>query len=85
MNLVDTNQIVISGKFKHSHKTTKCFTSIVLSQMSGYIKYFENGGKSLSFKIDGDDVLIKYREIWKKSKGKPGIKFHSNPVYDKNT
>ena len=33
---------------------------IILPQMSGYIKYFENGGKNMSFVIKGDDVLDKY-------------------------
>ena len=32
--------------------------------MSGYIRYFENGGKNMSFLIKGDDVLDKYNEIW---------------------
>ena len=31
--------------------------------MSGYIKYFENGGKNMSFMVKNDDVLHKYNEI----------------------
>ena len=31
--------------------------------MSGYIKYFENGGKSMSFVIKDDYVLEKYNVI----------------------
>ena len=31
--------------------------------MSGYIKYFENGGKSMSFKIKDESVYLKYTEI----------------------
>ena len=50
--------------------------------MSGYIKYFENGGKNMSFVIKNDDVLDKYNEIWNKIKEKLNIKFHSMPVYD---
>ena len=50
--------------------------------MSGYIKYFENGGKNMSFVIKDDDVLDKYNEIWDKIKEKLNIKFHSMPVYD---
>ena len=50
--------------------------------MTGYIKYFENGGKNMSFVIKDDDVLDKYNEIWDKIKGKLNIKFHSMPVYD---
>ena len=34
--------------------------------MSGYIKYFDNGGKNMTFKIENDNVLIKYNEIWNK-------------------
>ena len=32
--------------------------------MSGYIKYFENGGKNMSFLIKDDKVWEKYDEIW---------------------
>ena len=50
--------------------------------MTGYIKYFENGRKNMSFVIKDDDVLDKYNEIWDKIKGKLKVKFHSMPVYD---
>ena len=50
--------------------------------MSGYIKYFENGSKNMSFVIKDDDVLDKYNEIWGKIKETLNIKFHSIPVYD---
>ena len=46
--------------------------------MSGYIKYFENGGQNMSFVID--DVLY---ETWDKIKETLNIKFHSMPVHDK--
>ena len=50
--------------------------------MSGYIKYFENGGKNKSFMIKDDNVLDRYNKIWDKIKKKVNIKFHSMPVYD---
>ena len=50
--------------------------------MSGYIKYFENGGKSMSFVIKDDMCLNKYNEIWGKIKDTLSIKVHSMPVYD---
>ena len=50
---------------------------IILLQMSGYIKYFENSGQNMSFVID--DVLY---ETWDKIKETLNIKFHSMPVYD---
>ena len=49
--------------------------------MTGHIKYFENGGKIMSFVIK-DMYLNKYNEIWDKIKGKLYRKFHSIPVYD---
>ena len=51
--------------------------------MSGYIKYFEHGGKNMSFVIKDDDVLDKSNEIWDRIKNKLSTKFHSAPVYDK--
>ena len=50
--------------------------------MSGYIKYFENGGKNMSFFVRDDSVLDFYNKIWDKIKEKLNIKFHSKSVYD---
>ena len=50
--------------------------------MSGYIKYFENRGKNMSFMIEDDSVLFKCNEIWNNVKKRLNIKFHSMPVYD---
>ena len=57
----------------------------MLPQMNGYIKHFENGGKNMSFFIKNDEVWEKYEDIWDVIKNKLGIKFHSEPVYEKNT
>ena len=57
---VKVDQIVVSDKFKHNNEGFKYFTGyqeggivkplcIILPQMSGYIKYFENGGKTCLF------------------------------------
>ena len=51
--------------------------------MSGFIKYFDNEGKNMSFMIEGDSILVRYNDVWNKIKKIKGIKFHSNPVYDK--
>ena len=90
---VNVDQIVVSDKFKHSNEGFKCFIGyqegeivkplcIILPQMSGYIKYFENGSKSMSFLIKDDEVWDKYNEIWDVIKDKLGINFHSEPVYE---
>ena len=84
---------VVSDRFKNSEYGFKYFIGykdgeivkplcIILPQMSGYIKYFENGGKNMSFMVKNDDVLEKYNKIWDKTKNKLNIEFHSAPVYD---
>ena len=50
--------------------------------MSGYIKYFDNGGKNMLFKIEDQSVYLKYTEVWNKIKKSLGIKFHCQPIYD---
>ena len=53
-----------------------------MPQKSGYINFFENGGKNMSFMIEDDSVLIKYNEIWNKIKKSLNITIPSMPVYD---
>ena len=64
---VNVDQIVVCDKFKHNNEGFKYFIGyldggivkplrIILPQMSGYIKYFENGGKNMSFLIKDDEV-----------------------------
>ena len=91
--LVNVDQIVASDKFKHNNGGLKYFIgyqegevvkplSIILPQISGYIKYFQNGGKSMSFLIKNDEVWEKYEQIWDVIKNKLSIKFHSKPIYE---
>ena len=51
--------------------------------MSEYIKYFEYGGKNMSFLIKDEEVQEKYEQIWDVIKNKLKIKLHSLLVYDK--
>ena len=56
---VNVDEIVVSDKFKHNNKEFKDFIGyqdglikplcIILPQMSKYIRYFDNGGKNMSF------------------------------------
>ena len=91
LDSVNVDQIVVSDKFKHSDDGFKYFIGyqegetvkplcIILPQMSGYIKYFESGGKNMSFLIKDDEVREKHEEIWKVIKNKVGVKFHSEPI-----
>ena len=93
LNLVNVYQILISDKFERSDKGFKYFIGykddniirplcIILPQVSGYIKYFDSGGKNISFMIEDDSALMKYNEIWNKIKKTLNIKFHSMTVYN---
>ena len=77
LDLVDTGKIVVSDRFKHSEEGYKYFIGyqedeivkplcIILPQMNGYgyIKYFGNGGKNMSFLIKNSEVWEQYEEIW---------------------
>ena len=93
LGLINVDQIVISDRFKHSDDGFKHFIGykegeivkplcIILPQMSGHLKYFENGGKNMSFVNKDDSVLDKYNKIWDKIKNTLNRKFHTMPVYD---
>ena len=59
LSFVDTDKIVLPGKFKYSDSGSKYFIGylgnddiiralcIILPQMSGYIKHSDNGGKNV--------------------------------------
>ena len=94
LSSVNVNKIVVSNKIKGNNETSKIFIGdiddtdviplrLLLPQMSGWIKYFENGGKNMSFKIEDESVYVKYNSIWNKIKDLlSGIRFHSELVYD---
>ena len=47
--------------------------------MSGYIKYFDDGGKSMSFITDDKEVYKKYNEIWEVVRKLLKLKFTVSP------
>ena len=94
---VDINKTVVSNKTKENNGTSKVFIGymddingviplcIILPQMSGWIKYSENGGKNMRIKIEDYEVYVKCNRIWNKIKELLGdVKFHSEPIYDKS-
>ena len=50
--------------------------------MDGYIKYFDNGGKNMTFVKDNEKVYDKYNEIWEVIRKLLKVKFAVNPVRD---
>ena len=50
--------------------------------MSGYIKYFDDGGKNMSFVTDDKEVHKKYNEIWEVIRKLLKLKFTVSPIRD---
>ena len=74
LDSVDLSKIVVSKKWKIDGKTYKYFCGylnndvikslcVILPQMNGYIKYFDDGGKNMSFVTYDEKVYEKYNEI----------------------
>ena len=92
---MNTKTIVVSYRVKNNDDSYKYFIGyshdddgvirplfVILPQMSGYIKYFENGGKNMSFKIEEENGCLKYAEIWNKIKSALNVKLHSQSIYN---
>ena len=88
---VDLDKIAVSSKWKISETTCKYLCGylnndtiqplcVILPQMNGYIKYFDNGGKNMSFVTDDEKVYVKYNEIWEVIRKLLKVKFTVNPV-----
>ena len=75
LNSVDLSKIAVSSKWKINNAKYKYFCGyinndviqplcVILPQMSGYLKYFDDCGKNMSFITDDKEVYKKYNEIW---------------------
>ena len=93
LDSVDLSKIVVSSRSKLNDTTYKYFCRysnndvikplcVILPQMKGYIKYFDNGGKNMSFVTDDKKVYEKYDEIWNVVKGLLKLKFTASPIRD---
>ena len=92
LDSVDLSKIIVSSKWKISNTKYKYFCGyinngviqplcVILPQMRGYIKYFDDGGKNMSFVTDDKEVYKKYNEIWEVVKIYK-LKFIISPVRD---
>ena len=93
LDSVDLSKIVVSSRWQLNDTTYKYFCGyldndvikplcVILPQMSGYIKYFDNGGKNMSFVTDDKEVYGKYDEIWNVVKSLLKLKFAASPIRD---
>ena len=72
LDSVDLDKIVVSSKWKINETTYKYLCGylnnviqplcVILPQMNGYIKYFDNGGKNMTFVTDNEKVYDMYNE-----------------------
>ena len=93
LDSVDLSNIIVSSRWKLNDTTYKYFCGylnndvihplcVILPQMNGYIKYFDNGGKNMSFVTDDKNVYEKYDGIWNVIKGFLKLKFTASPIRD---
>ena len=93
LDSVDLDKIVVSNKWKINETTYKYLCGylnndiiqplcVILPQVNGYIKYFDNGDKNMTFVTDNQKVYDKYNEIWEVIRKLLKGKFTVNPVRD---
>ena len=92
LDSVDLSKNVVSSRWKLNDTTYKYFcgylnndgiikpSCVILPQINGYIKYFNDGGKNMSFVTDDKSVCEKYDEIWNVVKGLLKLKFAASPI-----
>ena len=91
LDSVDLSEIVVSSRWKLNDITYKYFCGylnndvikplcVILTQMNGYIKYFDDGGKNMSFVTDDEKVYEKYDEIWNVVKSLLKSRFAASPI-----
>ena len=93
LDSVDLDKIVVLSKWKINETTYKYLCRylnndviqplcVILPQINGYIKYFDNGGKNMTFVTDNEKVYDKYNEIWEVIRKLLKVKFTVNPIRD---
>ena len=93
LDSVDLDKIIVSNKWKINETTYKYLCGylnndviqplcVVLPQMDGYIKYFDDGGKNMSFVMDDEKIYDKYSKIWEVIKKLLKVNFSVGPVRD---
>ena len=91
LDSIDLSKIVVSNKWKINDTTYKYSCGylnnviqplcVILPQMSD-IKYFDDGGKNMSFATDDEEVYKKYNEIWEVVRKLLKVKLTVNPIQD---
>ena len=88
------SKIVVSSRCKINDTTYKFYCGylnnnnsikplcVILPQVDGYIKYFDDGGKNMSFVTDDEKIYEKYNKIWEVIRKLLKVNFAVRPVRD---
>ena len=93
LDSADLDKIIVSNKWKISDTSYKYLCGylnndviqplcVILPQMNGNIKHFDNGGKNMSFGTDDEEIYEKYNEIWEVVRKLLKLKFTVGAVRD---
>ena len=93
LDSVDLNKIIVSNKWKINDAAYKYLRGyfnndtiqplcVILPQVNGNIKYFDDGGNNMSFVTDDEEIYEKYNEIWEEVRKLLKAKFTVGPVRD---
>ena len=93
LDSADLDKVVVSNKWKINDTTCKYLCGylnndiiqplcVILPQMNGHIKYFDDGGKNMSFVTNNEEVYEKYNEMWEVVRKLLKLKFTVGPVRD---
>ena len=93
LDSVDLSKIIVSKKWKINDTTYKHICGylnndtiqplcVVLPRMDGYIKYFDDGGKNMTFVTNDENIYEKYNEIWEVIRNLLKVYFTVGPVRD---
>ena len=93
LDSVDLSKIVVSSRCKINDTTYKSFCGylnnnsikplcVILPQVDEYIKYFDDGGKNMSFITDDEKIYEKYNKIWEVIRKLLKVNFAVSPVRD---
>ena len=85
LDSIDLSKIVVSSRLKlcgYLNNDVIKPLCVILPQVDGYIKYFDDGGKNMSFVTDDEKIYEKYNKIWEVIRKLLKVNFAVSPVRD---
>ena len=83
---VDLSKIVVSSRCKflcgYLNNNSIKPLCVILPQVDGYIKHFDDGRKNMSFVTDDEKIYEKYNKIWEVIRKLLKVNFAVSPVRD---